>query len=60
MLVLSRRKYETIRIGSCYITVTAIEGNQVKLGIEAPPNVPIVRVEVDDGRQHREEVSVTG
>jgi carbon storage regulator len=47
MLVLSRKRSEQILIGSSIrITVVKVEGNQVRLGIEAPPLLPIVRCEL--------------
>lgn len=47
MLILTRKKGETIQIGSdIEITVTAIQGEQVKLGITAPKHVEIHRKEV--------------
>ena len=47
MLVLSRRKNEAIVIGQgVVVTVVAINGNSVRLGIEAPPEVPVHREEV--------------
>lgn len=42
MLVLSRKKNETIHIGP-YVTVTVLEGSRVKLGVEAPDDVRITR-----------------
>lgn len=47
MLVLSRRPQETIVVGGgISITVVSVQGNQVRLGIEAPRNVPIRRGEL--------------
>ncbi|MBM7714192.1 carbon storage regulator CsrA [Siminovitchia sp. FSL H7-0308] len=47
MLILTRKKGETIQIGpDIEITVTAIQGEQVKLGITAPKHVEIHRKEV--------------
>ena len=47
MLVLSRKKGQTIEIGNgITVTVTQIKGNQVRLGIQAPPEVPIRRNEL--------------
>ena len=47
MLVLSRNIGTSIKIGE-NITVTAIDvsGNQVKLGIDAPKNIPVHREEI--------------
>lgn len=52
MLVLTRKLSEEIRIGDdVVVKVLAINGNRVKLGIQAPPDVRIRRgeLEPDDG-----------
>jgi len=47
MLVLTRKKEETIRIGDdIMIKIIDIDNRQVKLGIEAPKNVAINREEI--------------
>lgn len=47
MLVLSRKVGETIVIDNCIrVTVTSVEGNKVRLGISAPPEVQITRAEL--------------
>ncbi len=47
MLVLSRKQFEGIQIGSdIRIKVVKVDRNQVRLGIEAPPDVMIVRDEL--------------
>ena len=47
MLVLSRKAGSSIRIGKdIVLTVVKIDRNQVRLGIEAPLNVPILRQEL--------------
>ncbi|GIW92073.1 MAG: carbon storage regulator [Pirellulaceae bacterium] len=49
MLVLSRKRDEQIIIGdSIIITVVEIRGDKVRLGIEAPMDVPVHRREVYD------------
>ena len=49
MLVLSRKLNETIIInGDIRITVVGVRGNQVRLGIEAPNSVGILRKELCD------------
>jgi carbon storage regulator len=59
MLVLTRKYQEKIRIGdNITITVLRTKGKAVRLGIEAPANVPVVRgelkFETDDGDQATE------
>ena len=47
MLILSRRPNESLRIaGNIVITVVGFSGNQVRLGITAPPNISVDREEV--------------
>ena len=47
MLVLTRKYQEKIRIGNdITITVLRTKGKAVRLGIEAPPNVPVIRGEL--------------
>ncbi|HLR72417.1 MAG TPA: carbon storage regulator CsrA [Pseudogracilibacillus sp.] len=49
MLVLTRKKKEMIRIGDeIEISILAIEGDQVKLGIYAPKSIEIHRKEIYD------------
>lgn len=47
MLVLSRKKNESIQIGDLVrVMVIDIRGDKVRLGIEAPAEVPVHRREV--------------
>ena len=47
MLVLSRKQSETVQVGNdITITVLGVRGGTVKLGIEAPANVRILRGEL--------------
>ncbi|MED3979281.1 carbon storage regulator CsrA [Priestia megaterium] len=47
MLVLTRKLNETIKIGDeIEVTVLAVNGDQVKLGIQAPKSVDIHRQEI--------------
>lgn len=47
MLVLTRKVGEKIQIGNnIVLTVTAVDGNKVRLGINAPPTVEIWRSEL--------------
>lgn len=52
MLVLSRHCDEQIVInGNILITVVDIRGDKVRLGISAPPNIPVHRQEVFEAIQ---------
>lgn len=47
MLVLTRRPEESILIGSnITVTVLGVKGNQVRIGIAAPPNTSVDREEI--------------
>jgi len=49
MLVLSRKKNESIKIGDeITIVVVEVRGDKVRLGIEAPIDVPVHRAEIYD------------
>ena len=55
MLVLSRQRDESIIIGdNVVITVVDVRGDKVKLGIEAPKEVPVHRREVYDAIRRSE------
>jgi len=48
MLVLSRRENERIQLGdSIVLTVVKVAGDRVRLGIEAPADVLILRTELE-------------
>lgn len=62
MLVLSRKVKETLVIDyKIKITVVAVDGDKVKLAIEAPKDIPILRQEVLDAieRENRESLQVS-
>jgi carbon storage regulator len=54
MLVLSRKESQTILIGEdIVLTVLRIQGNTVRIGIQAPGNLRVLRGElVADARPH--------
>ncbi len=48
MLVLSRKQSERIKVGdSIVVTVVRLSGDKVRLGIEAPNDVLVLREELD-------------
>ncbi len=55
MLVLSRKLGEKIVIGdNIVITVVKIDRNQIRIGIEAPHEVPVYREEISPVRPVKE------
>jgi len=60
MLVLSRKKNESIVINNdIKIVVVEIRGDKVRLGVEAPREVPVHRREVYEAIQRSNEASDT-
>ncbi len=52
MLILTRRTGESLRIGDdIEVTVMAVSGLQVRIGIKAPRNVVVDREEIADRKQ---------
>ena len=59
MLVLSRKVGERIQLGDeITVTLVKIHGNTVRLGIEAPPHLAVVREELAK-RASEEKIAVT-
>ena len=55
MLVLTRKTNQSIMIGDeIEITVLAVSGEKVRIGIEAPRDIPVFRQEVYAGRARSE------
>ena len=58
MLILSRKKEESIVIGdNIEISIVDIKGDHVKLGIKAPKNVKVYRLEVYEAILHENEAA---
>ena len=56
MLVLSRHRDESIMIGDdVVVTIVDIRGDKVRLGIEAPTEIPVHRQEVYEAIQRENE-----
>ncbi len=61
MLVLSRKRNESIVINNdIIITIVEIRGDKVRLGIEAPKEVPVHRREVYDAIKRTEPGTQSG
>ena len=61
MLVLSRKKNESIVINNdITIVVVEIRGDKVRLGVEAPKEVPVHRREVYDAIRRSEQAAAGG
>lgn len=55
MLILSRRVGESLIIGDdVTVNVLGVKGNQVRIGVDAPKDVPVHREEVYDRLQEEE------
>jgi carbon storage regulator len=47
MLILTRRLRETLRVGdNIKVHVLGVKGGQIRLGVEAPKDIPVHREEV--------------
>ncbi len=58
MLILTRRAGETLRIGEeVEVTVMAINGAQVRIGIKAPRNVVVDREEIAERKRRDREAT---
>lgn len=61
MLILTRRIGETLQIGDqITVAVVAINGNQVRVGIDAPNDVKVMREELLDDKRGTKRGTETG
>jgi carbon storage regulator len=59
MLILTRRVGEVLTIGDdVTVTVLGVKGNQVRLGVNAPKDVPVHREEIYERIKSEETASV--
>jgi len=58
MLILTRRVGETLMIGNdVTVTVLAVKGNQVRIGVNAPKDIAVHREEVFERIKHEPQFS---
>jgi carbon storage regulator len=61
MLILTRRAGEALRIGDeIEVTVMAVNGSQVRLGINAPRNIAVDREEIAERKRRDREALGAG
>ena len=61
MLVLSRKVGESIEIaGGIRVTVAEVKGGRVRLSIQAPPEVRVLRKEIADSEESRSRSTTPG
>jgi carbon storage regulator len=59
MLVLSRRESQRIKLGdSIVVTVVGVSGDKVRIGIDAPPEVLVLREELEPHNKVRTDLTV--
>jgi carbon storage regulator len=52
MLILSRRESERVHLGDdIVLTIVRVNGDKVRIGVEAPPHVKILRTELEVSAQ---------
>jgi carbon storage regulator len=60
MLVLSRRESERLKLGdSIVLTIVRVSGDKVRLGIEAPADLLVLRDELEPFGQQPDEAPAT-
>jgi carbon storage regulator len=61
MLILTRRAGEALRIGDeIEVTVMAVNGSQVRIGINAPRNIAVDREEIAERKRRDREAIAAG
>ncbi len=58
MLILSRRESERVHLGDdIVLTIVRVNGDKVRIGVEAPPNIKILRTELEVSPKGNEPVA---
>ncbi len=52
MLILSRRESERVHLGDeIVLTIVRVNGDKVRIGVEAPPHIKILRTELEQSTE---------
>jgi len=52
MLILSRRESECIHLGDdIIVTIVRVNGDKVRIGVQAPPHIRVLRTELESNWQ---------